>query len=168
VVLRAPEDGLAAVARAGDRGAIDAVLGQLRPSLYTSALRYGGGDSAYAVRIERRVTAAIRAALPGLADGVAIRRAAAAALVSELDRARRPEPVRGLAAEWDAVARLPRELALPLVLAAVTGLAHPEIAAVLGVDVSDVRARLARGREHALRRLSGDGSGAAHTLTSRS
>ncbi|HVF13638.1 MAG TPA: sigma-70 family RNA polymerase sigma factor [Acidimicrobiales bacterium] len=163
---------LVAAAQAGDRAALDALLRRHHDRLYALCRRVTGNDSDAADACQEALIAIVRSL--GRFDGRsafstwAYRVATNASLDELRRRRRRPDPglpdddvtgARETAAGGDAfagvdtrvsvdaaLADLPADYRVAVVLRDLCGLAYAEIAEVLDVPIGTVRSRIARGR----------------------
>jgi RNA polymerase sigma-70 factor, ECF subfamily len=158
---------LAAAAASGDRGALDTLLARHVDRIHAVCRRILGNDHDALDATQEALLAVARGI--GSFDGRAqfstwcYRIATNAALDETRRRNRRPRPAESLpeVASGDpptdervadvldvdaALARLPEEQRVAVVLRDLAGLDYAEIAAVLGIPPGTVRSRIARGR----------------------
>lgn len=156
-------------AQQGDKGALDELLRRHYDRLYAVCRRVAGNDADAADGCQEALLAIVRG-LPRFDGRSTFRtwsyRVATNACLDELRRRKRrpvavedpPEPTSDdpamdqrladrLALD-DALARLPEEFRLPVILRDVGGLDYADIAETLDIPAGTVRSRIARGRRH--------------------
>jgi RNA polymerase sigma-70 factor (ECF subfamily) len=170
---RAGDAAIVAAARAGDRSALERLLRLHHDRLYAVCRRVTGDDGDAADATQEAMIAVVRglAAFDGRSSfSTWSHRVAVNASLDELRRRRRrPVPILDASpAEPDhplggqggdpaaavaerlqvegALARLPTDYRVAVVLRDLSGLSYSEIADVLGIPVGTVRSRIARGR----------------------
>jgi RNA polymerase sigma-70 factor (ECF subfamily) len=171
------DDALVAAAQLGDRRALDALLRQHYDRLYRLCRRLTGND-ADALDATQEALMAIVRGLPRFDNRSSFVtwsfRVATNACLDELRRrGRRPLPVEDLPSSAsgqsdfaagvadrlaldDALATLPQEFRIAVVLRDVCALDYAEIAEVLEVPPGTVRSRIARGRAAIAAHISGN------------
>ncbi|MGB5755728.1 MAG: sigma-70 family RNA polymerase sigma factor [Acidimicrobiales bacterium] len=154
-------------AQHGDKGALDELLRRHYDRLYSVCRRVSGNDADAADGCQEALLAIVRG-LPRFDGRASFKtwsyRVATNACLDEIRRRKRrpitvvdtPEPTSDdplldqRAADRitldDAVARLPEDFRLPVVLRDVAGLDYAEIAETLAIPPGTVRSRIARGR----------------------
>ena len=185
---------LVAAANAGDRSALDALLRRHADRLHAVCRRVLGNDADAADALQEAMIAIVRG-LPRFDGRSAFStwsyRVATNVCLDELRRRRRrPEPVDDQALEADgrdladdpaafveaagaradidaALATLPPEFRVAVVLRDLVGLDYAEIAEVLGAPPGTVKSRIARGRAALADRLVGNPDPAADRPTQR-
>jgi RNA polymerase sigma-70 factor, ECF subfamily len=169
------DEALVAAAQAGDRGALDTLLRRHVDVIHAVCSRLAGNTADAADATQEALIAVVRG-LPRFDGRSSVRtwvyRVATNACLDELRRrARRPTPATpvdrssdapGLDSEVSerlsidaALADLPEEFRVAVVLRDVQGMDYAEIAEVLGVPLGTVRSRIARGRQGLAARLGG-------------
>jgi RNA polymerase sigma-70 factor (ECF subfamily) len=175
----APDDTLAAAAGAGDRDALDALLRRHVDMIHAVCTRLAGNATDGADATQEALIAIVRG-LPRFDGRASVRtwmyRVATNACLDELRRrGRRPVPglPDGVEDRFDdapgfdakvaesmsideALAELPEEYRVAVVLRDVEGMDYAEIAEVLAVPIGTVRSRIARGRQRLATRLGGN------------
>lgn len=164
------DDELVAAAQAGDRDALDALLRRHLDLIHAICSRLAGNPADAADATQEALIAIVRG-LPRFDRRAAARtwmyRVATNACLDELRRrgrrprlglddtmAERPDPAPSLDRSVtdrltldDALARLPEEFRVAVVLRDVQGMDYAQIAEVLQIPIGTVRSRIARGRQ---------------------
>jgi RNA polymerase sigma-70 factor, ECF subfamily len=164
------DDELVAAAQAGDRDALDALLRRHLDLIHGICSRLAGNPADAADATQEALIAIVRG-LPRFDRRAAARtwmyRVATNACLDELRRrgrrprlglddtmAERPDPAPSLDRSVtdrltldDALARLPEEFRVAVVLRDVQGMDYAQIAEVLQIPIGTVRSRIARGRQ---------------------
>jgi len=164
------DDELVAAAQAGDRDALDALLRRHLDLIHGICSRLAGNPADAADATQEALIAIVRG-LPHFDRRAAARtwmyRVATNACLDELRRrgrrprlglddtmAERPDPAPSLDRSVtdrltldDALARLPEEFRVAVVLRDVQGMDYAQIAEVLQIPIGTVRSRIARGRQ---------------------
>jgi RNA polymerase sigma-70 factor (ECF subfamily) len=175
------DDALVAAAQAGDRDALDALLRRHIEMVHAVCTRLAGNPADGADATQEALIAIVRG-LPRFDGRSSLRtwiyRVATNACLDELRRrARRPTPGLPFDSSDDApsletevsermsidaaLADLPEDFRVAVVLRDVQGMDYAEIAEVLGVPLGTVRSRIARGRQGLAARLGGNRHGSA-------
>ena len=173
------DDELVAAAQAGDRAALDALLRRHFDLIHAVCSRIAGNPADAADATQEALLAIVRG-LPRFdrraAAGTWMYRVATNACLDELRRRRRrpspglddtvvdrPDPSPALDTSVtdrltldEAIARLPEDFRVAVVLRDVQGMDYAQIAEVLDIPIGTVRSRIARGRQALANDLDGN------------
>ena len=172
-MLSIPERGLFLHARAGDDRAFADLVEPYRAPIFTTVLRLTADNATLAERVHQRTFGRVLLDLQRIDDEArttpVVFQAFLATLVAERVRPVLRAPAPGRQTLREAVAAMPHDLSVPLLLSAVVGLRADQIAAIYGIDLEAARTKLFLAREQAIGRVGfGDVLGAASTFTFRS